>query len=139
MKDIKEFLKYYIGCECFAGTHRCKLIGINDDGAIVTHPAKGTFVILFANIKLVLRKLESMTEEEASELNDEMYGGVQDFWQSKNQLLKTFMYPWPLDDRPAFPVYVKAINWLRSKGFDCDELIKNNLAIDQSTLKQDTV
>lgn len=82
-----------------------------------------------AKFKPLLRPLSSMTEAEGRQLQDYMWGGFQDAWEALPELLKMFQYPWDSEYRPAFPVYVKAINWLRLKGFDCDELIPAGLAI----------
>jgi hypothetical protein len=76
-------------------------------------------------IKPILRPLSSMDEDECNELDEEMYGA--NFMSC--HIRKTILEPWESEYRPGFPMYVKAINWLRKKGFDCDELIESGEAL----------
>jgi hypothetical protein len=123
-KKIQDYLHLYLGCEVMAGTHRCKLIGI-EDGAIVMHSISGRHVILFANIKPILRCLSDMTEQEMQECGNMEYDFSDDpdlnKWEPKD--FEIGLSP-------------RQFAWLLSKHFDLFDLIPDGLAIDKSTLKQ---
>ena len=79
----------------------------------------------------LLRKLESIEQHEACELEDYMYGGLPDACcGDRDEILKSFISPWPDKYRPGFLVYVRATNWLRRNSFDIDQLIENGEAVE---------
>jgi hypothetical protein len=90
-------------------------------------------------VKLVLRRLESITREENEkydkwmDFSDYTSGGT---FELKKNMVHSSMF---VDENNAYiDVYFVAqmINELRKDGFDCDRLIESGQAIDQATLNQ---
>lgn len=77
-----------------------------------------------------------MTDEEANDLEQAMWGNVEDAkFGDKDEVLKMFVYPHDGKYRPGFDIYVLAINWLRKYHFDVDYLIKDGIALDKTIFK----
>jgi hypothetical protein len=139
-KNIGHYANYYIMCDCvnaaFPEGHieydkGWKLVGVdwtNPKPYLIETDSEYTWT---DSVKPILRKLESMTEDEATHMQDYMWEGISDFWMPRDEIMQAFMHPWPSDMRLSFPHYARCINWLRSKGFDCDELIESGLAIEK--------
>lgn len=138
-KDIREYIHYYLHCKVEWDGDVWEITSVSR-GAVSMCCVSSSRARYFHGISLpegakpILRKLESMSTKESDELNNVMWDGFPDAWEPLEETLKMFLHPWDGEYRPAFPVYVKALNWLRLKGFDCDELIENGLAIDKETL-----
>lgn len=123
-KDIKDYLHLYLGCECMTEDGRrgrfsgFDVVEKNYSIVMITvrfsdDPLDHDWTVLNDNeecdrIKLILRPLSDMTEDE-----------------------KTEEYKIGLD-----PGIEEQFRWLLSKGFDLFGLIEAGLAIDKTTLKQ---
>jgi len=68
--EIKDYLHLYLGCETDKGT----LIGIEMNKAICQMKDTSFVEGNIYNLKLILRRLSSMTEEEARDIWDSKYG-----------------------------------------------------------------
>lgn len=94
-----------------------------------------TFFIGYDEIKLILRNLSDMAEEEIHELETAMWGNWEDpKLGDKESVLKMFIND-SSHDRPGYEITVKATNWFRKNGFDVDGLLESGIAIDKKTLK----
>lgn len=81
MIKLQDVIYYYIGCDCEAKWHpslTCTLVGVTESEYNPYHDCKimcndGSKVLMFhasfEDIKPILRKLSSMTEDEARELD----------------------------------------------------------------------
>lgn len=86
-------------------------------------------------VKPILRSLLDMTEEEAHEIEEVMWGNIEEAkFGDKGEVFKMFMPPYLQEYRPSFEIYVKAANWFRKNSFDIDELIEADLAIDKTKI-----
>lgn len=131
-KDIRDFLPCYLGCECISpGGLRVKFVGIiyrdGESWPQLQEFKNGrhhgpAFTVSRDQIKPILRRLESITDAELKERAFRNRDHYQE-WLNHNDR------KWPIDD----------LLWFLKNGFDMFELIREGLAIDQSTLKQDTV
>jgi hypothetical protein len=65
---LQDYIKYYIGCNAITtdDNERAELVGVSDDNAHLVHSRTGSYGTCdVSGVKLVLRRLEDMTEEEA--------------------------------------------------------------------------
>jgi hypothetical protein len=65
---LQDYIKYYIGCNVITtdDNERAELVGVSDDNAHLVHEGTGNYGTCdVTGVKLVLRRLEDMTEEEA--------------------------------------------------------------------------
>lgn len=130
LKNIKDFLPFYLGCECQVsykqGSEIREGIGINlgldlqgygqRTGYWCIFKDRNSYVVEIERITLILRKLSDMTEEERVEAD--LSRGDGDGC-----------------DNPAIPEAYE-FKYLLSKHFDLFGLIESNLAIDASKLKK---
>lgn len=127
--ELKMVAQFYIGCDLKTKSGTIKLVGVHIDEfnevekAVVLN-GNVTHTIDFDNIKLILRPLSDMTDKENKVYNslDEMRPnfGYQSHWIEREL--------WEIN------MWVRKINYLRSIGIDCDNLIENNLAINKAEL-----
>jgi hypothetical protein len=128
-KNINDYLKYYIGCQVDASGEKEILTGyeVGGDGMItVSTRYRGNLINYhyehdgFDGLKLVLRKLSSMTEEEESE-----YTSLIDQWNFgfKRNMLGA----------------AQSTHYLLSRGFDLWNLIDEKLAIDADTIVKESI
>lgn len=135
--EIKDYLHFYIGCDC-----------ICDNGVIVRRRITPELLVKesngFAELKPILRKLSDMTEEEKEKLFDHLWPtglwGIA--WSGKIDVIDHILDlqdHWSdLGERVQNILSIKAmsamLNWLRKNSFDADELIPAGLAIDKTSL-----
>lgn len=149
MKDIKEYLKYYLGCEvsyCQEPRQKYYLESLqqyglkhNGKGAFIMHDADDSHWVDTDEIKPILRKLESMTEGEASECWRLLE------WNARinpanraSELIgefSTIEEDNGTTNNAHWGYFLKILPYLLSHGFDLFNLIENGLAIDKETLK----
>lgn len=130
MKDIKDYLHLYLGCNVMTGKLG-KLVSVGTDGmSIIRYPdgdPRGN-VIFSEHVKPILRPLSDITEEESIEVNNEGSKG----WQLINPTDST--KPQDLHSgvvhRQAFE-----LRYLLSKGFDLFGLIDSGLAISSESIQ----
>lgn len=120
-KELSQYLHYYLGCEIKAennGTMTYTLNKIGANGFASFKDKNGFDVWLGEGWKPILRKLESMTEEE---LNERQFSSRDHYerWLIANDR------KWPIDD----------LHWFLKNGFDVFDLIREGLAIDKTTIK----
>ena len=140
MKDIKDFLHLYLGCD---------FVTANSQGNINTSSIGEVYSYFdhFKQFKLVLRKLSSITEEEIVSylrLKHNAYNGEYEvravdngFWWAfrLNTLNERFNFYGEILDESNSDQF----RYLLSKAFDLFGLIDEGLAIDKATLeKQET-
>lgn len=127
MKDIKDYLHLYLGCEATTDSGLIgNLITINHEASIAIiriNPEAGqTISKMYSEIKPILRKLSSMTDEEIDEV-----------WHSHEpQDVLTMNYS---DGRNVRKVSLTAerTRYLLSRGFDLFGLIDSGLAIENQS------
>lgn len=144
MKELKDYLPFYIGCECVTpdGVMIFNCLNVNDnrnnvwfycrwnDKKNCYEPKKNAEVLLksscvgksfkYSEIKLILRSLSDMTKKEQEE-----YDGIDNFqieFCSDEQALR-------------MECEAEKTQFLLSKRFDLFGLIEAGLAIDSTTLK----
>jgi hypothetical protein len=119
MKDIKDYLHLYIGCDVvdeYGGNKVGKLVGITPKHGIILH--KTEWKLEFHEFKPILRQLNDMTEEEKVERKRLMNSGT--------------------DGVHVVVISVdsfESMRYLLSIGMDLFGLIPEGLAIDSKTLK----
>lgn len=159
-KELKDFIHLYIGCGIFCpnphddeSEHLVKgfLTGIHGEyGAEIAiidghHTEEEPHYEEFKKVKLILRNLDSMTEEEANQLFDIHYSESGVFkWRNCFQVNRHSAEYWinyESSKRDRINVIKfdelksKDFTWLLSKSFDLFNLIPEGLAIDSATLK----
>jgi hypothetical protein len=149
-KEIKNYLPFYLGCKVFYGREIWEFIGINKPyktnkdvfvSISIRPPNKGfrSMVSLcnLSDIKLILRPLSDITEEEAIDIWDIMNadGGNKkelskyDVIEQGKSLVYSICYMANIVATFALTHY------LLSKNFDIFGLIGAGLAIDSTTIK----
>lgn len=119
MKEIKDYLHFYIGCEVTIEGHKNAILGAVGVGhgkqVIIRWPLEDEWSYAdIGEIRPILRRLSDMTEEEEAEM------------------VKT-QDDVKLDGYPQITLMVDSghtFRWLLSKGFDIFNLIDSGLAID---------
>ena len=120
-KSIKDYLHLYLGCEVIVESFDenivCKIINVSvNGGGYATGFSKDGKIFnrhgLFTNVKLILRPLSDITNEELQE--------AADVWKSISE------------DRNncAMQCYAASVKYYLSKHFDLFGLIESGLAID---------
>lgn len=140
MKTIENILHLYLGCDVKHNdsSHVFKLTGYDiSTGQITLHGKCDIYCKLTADYKPILRPLDSMTEEEAITLYDEMFPDVQrrDDFKAKiiiDQVTRTGVY---YEGKVSIMDYVNWFPWLLSKSFDLFGLIDSGLALDATKLE----
>lgn len=133
---LQNYLHYYLYGNIYeVGVTTCQLIGIGDCYYTIK-TKQGTKLTLSdrADIKLVLRRLEDMKENEAIEFLKHAIPGAEYIthnehaviWQSQGSRSEIFY----LFGSPG------GFHYLLSKGFDLFGLIDAGLAVDVKTVKQ---
>ncbi len=133
MKDIKNFLHLYLGCEVETVDGNGINLGHYYPGVWTrdgnTEPnginvffteIKKVYVMNYVQCKLILRPLSSMTEEEADRII------------AIRGLEGVTGYKWP----NTFKAAAEATIYLLSKHFDLFSLIESGLAIDKNSSKE---
>jgi hypothetical protein len=126
-KKISDYLHLYLGCDLYTGTGKVKLVAVQKEAipccefriivlnGNVTHEAK--------NVKLLLRRLSSMSEKELQECGNMVYDFSDDPELNNHK---------PQDFEICAP---EQFHYLLSKGFDLFGLIDSGLAIDKETIQ----
>ena len=147
-KELKDFLHFYIGCDCTTNVGVMKLSCIDlvdrypiwfkckwDKKSLSYKPKKNGEILgkeclvgrgyRFSEVKPLLRRLEDMTDEELFE-----YGNIE-FPEIKDSFFKKGL------KETLFTTYFSpaAFKFLLSRHFDLFNLIPEGLAIDIKTLK----
>lgn len=143
MKDIKDYIHLYIGCEVIAPNPYYADDGIKLAKGILTgiHGEYGAEIqfIIDGNaeeepaydrefeLKPVLRRLSSITEEEAREIWDSSMVNIGYMYNHCDRLLRS---------TNTIEVISPVLPKLLRMGFDLFGLIDSNLAIDSSTITE---
>lgn len=138
-KKIENYLHLYLWCDVEIQATGMEYISHDTNLAILTGVYSKSVILKIGDddgidlgcddIKPILRPISDMTDEESNELEDAMWGNFQDaMLGDKESVLKMFIND-SSQDRPGYSITVKATNWLRKNGFDCDELIESGIAI----------
>ena len=125
MTNLKDVIHLYIGCDIHTGTGTVQLIAIQ----IETIPCESRIIVLNGNqihqigwgdkCKLILRKLESITDEEKKEFQEVVQCEREDLdILSGGTFLLSEMKDW-----------AQGVLWLTKKGFDIFGLIESGQAI----------
>lgn len=130
MKQLKDYLHYYIGCELKTDTGKVTLIGVlndkfNGNYQIAVLNGNITYMSIIERYKPILRRLEDITEDEA----DYIYNNFDVCFDT--DALGNPVFDW--DDiraNNAFAIF----HYLLKESFDLFNLIDENLAIDKKTL-----
>ena len=141
-KDIREYLKYYIGCEVIGkyldedrkgyltgvrnGSYECEIQFFEEDGFNVMEEPEFNEP---SDVKLCLSRLEDMCEEDVKVCGNMGY----DFSDDPNP----DMHPRKEDFVNPTMLLPEQFHYLLSKGYDLFGLIESGLAIDknQTTVK----
>jgi hypothetical protein len=130
-----DYLHYYLHGKIWeAGVTTCTLIGIGDSYYTIK-TKQGTLLTLSnrANIKLVLRRLEDLTDDEWLDIEHEtsiMPDAIGWYGVRESFMTKEPRHRW------HWTVTNEVLIILRRRGVDVDNLIDNNLAVDQKTITQ---
>lgn len=118
MKDIKDYLHLYLGCEIYDSYNdRTGILkGITKDSVLIDH--KTSWRLDFDEVKPILRPLSDMTEEEKIEYG-ETFKEVKPFFGGDSVYFESH----------------ETVRWLLSKHFDLFGLIEAGLAIDGTKMK----
>jgi hypothetical protein len=134
MKNIKDYLHLYMGCEA--------QIQSAQNGVVINNPITG-MTIHYAStgqtiVKPILRKLSSMTEEEARDMI-KFIRGVAQIDQLIISNICDIHIEWHFYDVRHIARWIKfdelnpsQFQYLLSKGFDLFGLIEEGLAIDKN-------
>lgn len=142
MKKIEDYLKHYIGCDVMLGGEKLQLKGICDavDGdkkrvQLLRYDTQWYRSYKWADydeIKLLLRPLSSMTE-------DEMYIILNELPNPYGQYIEDLGFIKPdavLEDRSAPFLIYAVIPKLLSMGFDLFDLIDSGLVLDATKIEK---
>jgi hypothetical protein len=115
MKDIKDYLHLYLGCEAYWQI----------EGRESTYHRPIDYDMLKDSdwIKPILRPLSDMSEEEM----DLMYNGMEGFVNIRKEFKQGRILQF--DSTP------EQVRYMLSRSFDLFDLIQSGLAIDKTTLK----
>lgn len=148
---LKDYLHYYLYGNIYeVGVTTCQLIGIGDCYYTIK-TKQGTLLTLSdrANIKLVLRRLEDMTEEEGIEVtrlvvHSDEFINVNTYRNKFGDIITTWGLLAPMERANDAEYKYNAtaerswsaaqFHYLLSKGFDLFGLIDAGFAIDAKTL-----
>jgi hypothetical protein len=133
-KNIKDYLRFYLGCEVLTDNGIETLVGV---GLLGSDAQRFRTIERFRSStndwskenKIILRPLSDMSEDEALEVAENILslnGLNLDDWSAKD-IVSAYVEQW---DRYT-PEETK---WLLSKGFDLFGLIESGLAIDKTKL-----
>ena len=111
MKDIKDYLPYYLGCDYWTD---------NSQGSLNAHTLPNVIDMCKRgkNVQLHLRRLEDMTEEDC-----EQYNYIHSTMHSINK------------SQDQIKTDAEATHYLLKQGFDLFGLCDAGLAIDSKTIK----
>jgi hypothetical protein len=128
---LTDFIHYYFGCQCLEAI---KVPGqeLNFEPSIVTVRTLFNVQSQLSDVKLVLRRLEDITDDEWLDIEQETSIAPDAIgWYGVRESIMT------TDTRHRFhwTVTNEVLIILRKRGVDVDNLIKNNLAIDAKTIK----
>lgn len=116
MKDIKDYLPFYLGCDV---EYKGKIYSWFPENKphieLCSKIGKRVSYCLWNEVNPILRPLSDMTESEKYNMLDPMMFGLE-------KLLGT----------NKIEQAAELVNQLRKKGFDCDGLIEEGLAIDKT-------
>lgn len=121
-----QILSLYLGCYAMHGNQKIHVSGVNINSEFIQNIICEE-TIPIKDIKLILRPLSSMTEEEKKE-----YRKVSSACKTDN-ILPEIKVSHILQEHQS-ERGVKTTIWLLSKGFDLFNLIESNLALDSSKL-----
>lgn len=131
-KDIKDYLHLYLGCDAITKWHlECTLVAVTkseynpySDCKIMRKDASKVMLdASFSDITLILRPLSSMTEADGLKI----FGSKTKYLLYRKEAKELGADLW-LFTANEYTELLKA-------GFDCHDLIPNNLAINAETLK----
>jgi hypothetical protein len=132
---LKDYLHYYLHGQIYeVGVSTCTLLGIGDCYYTI-QTKQGTKLTLSdrADIKLVLRRLEDMTEEEAREFLKHAVPGAEYISQNEWGVI------WKSQDSRSEIFYLfgppAGFHYLLTHHFDLFNLIDAGLAVDEKTVK----
>lgn len=150
MRELKDYLHLYLGCECIIENKlKVVLCGFEQNGhkiypviRLANYSTK--MVNDFSLIKLLLKPLSSMTEDEAIEITKPIviYGDIPNAreYETFKNVFGRIVVSW---GKSHYEKYVPAdektftstqFQYLLSKHFDLFGLIESGLAIDATTL-----
>lgn len=147
MKEIKDYLHLYLGCEVqveiYGQMRIVKFVGINDDYYFLHNSDDSDGIRYFKQkypIKPILRPLSDIKEEEAKELGILLYTGVIVGEPYKTD--KFWIVPYGLTLTDYWEIDGKVFNqhqtiYLLSKHFDLFGLIEAGLAFDKTKIKNE--
>jgi hypothetical protein len=139
MKELKDFIHLYLGCECVIGDSNVKeTIQAVSEYSICTgsnkHGVDSWYKI--PSVKPILRPLSDMTEEEKVTLFDLEISNYSEY-KSKLIAVDLWIQRWQRYPSTEFGKWFpKTFLFLLSKHFDIFGLIESGLAIDSKTLKE---
>lgn len=150
MVQLKDVIHYYLGQKFLFDNHEWRIYRIDKQVTGKRYSANGGWRYVTCNIneiKLILRSLECLTDEEIKELIgwdnlNQKYLDVS-FEKCVNGIIVYYTIDASDDCGTTFPMnhkitfhtfFPKEWQYLLSKGFDLFQLINNKLAIDLKTL-----
>lgn len=142
MRQLKDVIHYYLGCEVKCKSEviptprgKTMLTGIDAGWTgstminVRVENKDRQYIFTLDEVKPILRHLEDMTGEHSKEAV-QVVGYTPDEMTAKH--FRKRLKEWGLH----ICQFVPLINYLRSKGYDCDGLIESGEAIDAKTLNE---
>jgi hypothetical protein len=145
-KNLKDYLHLYLGCHCVVDGRPAIIDSVSTNKHIDTVTAQFTdtndqydWAVYndLSEVKLLLRPLSDMTEQEFKEIFKPIQPGDvtdEDFKEAMQHLIKNGIDAFDFEGVSAQIVF-EYTRLLLSKGFDIFELIPSGLAIDKTTLQ----
>jgi hypothetical protein len=151
---LQDYIKYYIGCNAITTDDKelADLVGVSDDNAHLVHCRTGSYGTCdVTGVKLLLRRLEDMTEEDLKEMII-MFSLIDlsncqfeydQYWVNairKGVVVDCLSIEMNghidmMRCSPGTNPQPETFHYLLSKHFDLFGLIDAGLAVDQKTLK----
>jgi hypothetical protein len=157
MKELKDFIHLYLGCECKTPDGILVLNGLNitdsryqvwfycrwDDKKNCYLPKRNAEILgkqsmvgkafKYSEIKPILRPLSDVSDKEWDEIEEkiDLFFDAQGMGVIKDNFLSD-----KNDERCGWPLINDALIELRKRSVDVDGLIESGLAIDSKTLKE---
>lgn len=140
MKEIKDYLHLYLGCEClqpFKDKGKTHVISIHTNGLVqVAHSTGSQDFWNIEYIKPILRPLSDMKKEEWQEVWG-VIGGTPHLYEYGIDEVKEGLSKGDWSESGIVMDYYTmscVLNYFRKINIDCDDLIPSGLAIDKTTI-----
>jgi hypothetical protein len=136
MRDIKDYLHLYLGCEAMHGDRKIVVCGLNINSYYIQNILNED-TLRISDIKPILRPLSDMTDYEAIEIYNKQWPNMNDkeSWVKALFIKDICCGGYYVEGKVAILDTMMVVKECLSRGFDLFNLIPEGLAIDSTTLK----